>query len=223
MKKSVLSSWSGGKDSCFACYEAMQKGYEVSYLVNFISEEYKRVRFHGTEAKLIKLQAEAIGIRLLQKETTADGYERQFKDAVRGLTQSGINGMVFGDIYLQEHRDWVESVCGELNIEAIEPLWERRPEDILRDFIDKDFEAILISAKLDLFGEEWIGRRIDKEFLRFLKEKNIDVCGENGEYHTLVTNGPIFKKRIKINSSVPIVRDNHRFLDILEYSLEDPG
>ena len=116
-------SWSGGKDSCSALYEARQKGYEISHLVNFISREFRRVSFHGTEARLIQLQSQAIGIPLLQKETTRDGYEQEFKEAIRSLLPKGIKGMVFGDIYLPEHKGWVERVCSEVGIRAIEPLW----------------------------------------------------------------------------------------------------
>lgn len=215
---SYIASWSGGKDSCFACYEAICKGYNISYLVNFISREYKRVSFHGTEAKLIKLQAEAVDIPLLQKETTWNGYEQEFKDAVRSLIPYGVTGMVFGDIYLQEHKDWVERVCGKLGIEATEPLWGKEPEKILFDFINAGFEAIIVSAKSDLFREKWIGHKVDRKFLRYLKENKIDVCGENGEYHTFVTGGPMFKKQIKINKSRSIIRDGYWLLDTIEYS-----
>ena len=215
---SYITSWSGGKDSCFACYKAICDGYNISYLVNFVSKEYRRVSFHGTEAKLIQLQAEALDIPLLQKETTQNGYEEEFKEAVRTLIPIGIKGMVFGDIYLQEHKDWVEKVCGELGIEAIEPLWGREPEGILLEFIDTGFEAIMVSAKSNLFGEEWIGRKVDREFLSYLKGKNIDICGENGEYHTFVTGGPMFKRKITIAESRPIIRDGYWFLDIIQYS-----
>lgn len=218
---SCIASWSGGKDSCFACYEAISNGYDISYLVNFISKEYRRVSFHGTEAKLIQLQAEALGIPLLQKETTWNGYEQEFKEAVKSLIPDGVDGMVFGDIYLQEHKDWTERVCEELRIKAIEPLWGEDTENILAEFIDAGFEATIVSAKSDLFDEEWIGRKVNKEFLRYLKKNNIDVCGENGEYHTFVTNAPLFRKKIQISGSKTIKREKHWFLDTLEYSLED--
>ena len=216
---SYLASWSGGKDSCFALYEAMGKGYEISHLVNFISKEFHRVSFHGTEARLIQLQSQAIGIPLLQKETTRDGYEQEFKEAVQGLIPGGVEGMVFGDIYLQEHRDWVERVCRDLGIKAIEPLWGKNTEDILSGFIDKGFEAVIVSAKSDLVDEDWIGRRVDKAFMEYLKKKDIDICGENGEYHTLVTNGPIFNGRIRLIESRVISRDNYWFLDTIRYEL----
>jgi len=216
---SYISSWSGGKDSCFACYKAIREGYNVSHLLNFISKEYKRVSFHGTEAKLIQLQAKAIGTPLLQKETTWNGYEQEFKDAVKSLMPNGVKGIVFGDIYLQEHKDWVERVCGELGIEAIEPLWGQDPERILLEFIDAGFEATVVSAKSELFDDKWIGRKVDRELLSHLKDNNIDLCGENGEYHTFVAGGPMFNKKINITKSQPITRDGYWFLDTLEYSL----
>ncbi len=218
---SYIGSWSGGKDSCFACYRAMCGGYDISYLVNFISKEYRRVSFHGTEDKLIQLQAKALGLPVLQKETTGNGYEQEFKEAVRSLIPNGIKGMIFGDIYLQEHKDWVERVCGELGIEAVEPLWGEEPERILLDFIDAGFEAIIVSAKADLLGKEWIGQKVDRDFFKYLKENSIDICGENGEYHTLVVDGPMFKKKIRITEKKSITREGYWFLDTLEYSLQD--
>jgi diphthine-ammonia ligase len=214
-----VSSWSGGKDSCLACYKAMLEGYSISRLVNFISREYKRVSFHGTEAELIQLQAEAIGIPLLQKETTKDGYEQEFKEAIRSLGSNGIKGIVFGDIFLEGNRSWAKRVCSELGIEAVEPLWGRRSEEILSDFIDAGFEAVIVSAQSRFIGREWIGRQADKDFMKYLKDKNIDVCGENGEYHTLVINGPIFDKRIEITEGRTINRNGYWFLDTRKYCL----
>ena len=193
---SYILSWSGGKDSCFAGYEAMHQGYEVSHLVNFISKELQRVRSHGTEARLIQLQSQAMGIPLVQKETTWNGYEQDLKEVVQSLIPSGVKGMIFGDIYLQGHKDWVERVCGDLNIEAIEPLWMKNPEEVLSSFINAGFQAVVVSAKTGLIGRDWIGHVVDRDFIRYLKNRNIDVCGENGEYHTLVIDGPIFKKRM---------------------------
>ncbi len=216
---SYIASWSGGKDACFACYKAMLGGYDISYLVNFLSKENKKVSFHGTEAKLIQLQAEAIGIPLLQKETTKDGYEQEFKEAVRSLIPTGVKGMIFGDIYLIDHGDWVGRVCGDLGIEAVEPLWGRNTEEILSDFIDAGFEAVIISVRSEFIVKEWLGRKVDREFLKYLRDNNIDICGENGEYHTLVINGPIFKKRIEIIESRKINKDNHWILDTYQYRL----
>ncbi|MEM3506196.1 MAG: diphthine--ammonia ligase [Candidatus Bathyarchaeia archaeon] len=216
---SYLVSWSGGKDSCFACYKAICKGYAISYLINFISKDLKKVSFHGIEAKLIQAQAKAISIPLLQKETTWSEYEQDFKNTVKSLTFSGIKGMIFGDIYIQEHKEWVERVCKELGIEAIEPLWGKEPKKVLLEFINEGFEAIIVSVDSSLFDKEWVSQKIDKKFLKYLEENKIDFCGESGEYHTFVIDGPIFKERIKITKSNPVMLNNRWFLDILKYSL----
>lgn len=218
-EKTYLASWSGGKDSCFACHRALAQGYKISHLVNFISRQYQRVSFHGTEKRMVQLQSQAIEIPVLQKETTPDGYEQEFKEAVRELLPNGIKGMVFGDIYLDEHKEWVERVCGELGIEAVEPLWGKSPENVLTDFIEAGFEAIIVSAKAELIDEEWVGRGVDRDFINYLKSKDIDLCGENGEYHTLVVNGPLFKRKIEITESRTIKRDGYWFLDTVNYHL----
>jgi diphthine-ammonia ligase len=216
---SYISSWSGGKDSCLAAYLAPGQGYKISHLVNFISQEFKRVSFHGTEARMIQLQSQAIGIPLLQKLTTWESYEQEFKEAVRSLLPKGIKGMVFGDIYLDEHKEWVERVCGELGIEAIEPLWKKSTEEIFTDFVDAGFEAVIVSAQAGLIDQSWVGQRLDRKFLAYLKTRNVDLCGENGEYHTLVVNGPLFKRRIEIIESKTINRDNRWLLDTVKYRL----
>lgn len=213
-----ISSWSGGKDSCFACYKALQAGYKVSHLINFISREYKRVRFHGTESRLIKIQSELSEIPLCQKETTPDDYEGAFKDAVRSLAHLGIKGMVFGDIYIDEHREWVERVCKELGIEAIEPLWKGNTEILMQDFINNGFHAVVVSGQTKFIEKQWIGQPVDKDFMEYLKTRSdVDICGENGEYHTFVVGGPLFKGKIEITEKNIIDRNGYRFLDIKNY------
>jgi len=168
---------------------------------------------------MIQLQSQAIGIPVLQKETTPDGYEVEFKAAVRSLLTNDVKGMVFGDIYLDEHKEWVERVCGELGIEAVEPLWGESTESVLTGFIDAGFEAIIVAAKAELIDEEWVGRGVDVDFMNYLKSKNIDLCGENGEYHTLVVDGPLFKRKIEITESRTIKREGYWFLDTVNYQI----
>lgn len=223
-----ISSWSGGKDSCLACYKALKAGYKVRYLVNFISKEYQRVSSHGTEKDLIKIQSELLGIPLYQKETTPDNYENAFKEAVKAvgtycntpLRPLGIKGMVFGDIYLDEHRQWVDRVCGELGIEAIEPLWGMNTEEHLTDFIAKGFRAVIVSGQAKFIDKEWIGMPVDMNFVRYLKTKpEVDICGEKGEYHTFVVSGPLFKGEIEITDKEVISRNGYWFLDIGDYKV----
>lgn len=221
INSNCLLSWSGGKDSCFALYEATRLGYKVSHLVNFFLEEPQRVRLHGTDVKLIQLQSKAMGIPLVQRETSWERYENDFKATVLSLVHSGIKGMIFGDIYLEEHKDWVERVCADLQIKAIEPLWGMETGNILSAFIEAGFEAIVVSAKCELMDKEWIGCTIDRSFMEYLRMKGIDPCGEKGEYHTLVTYGPIFKKRIKLLEKTVYTRDDYWLLDTCKYQLEN--
>ncbi|MDD5079249.1 MAG: diphthine--ammonia ligase [Candidatus Omnitrophica bacterium] len=219
----AISSWSGGKDSCMACYRAVQQGYDVKLLLNFISRESKRGCFHGLEGELLKFQAELIGIPLVQKEVSPDmsKYEEEFKAAVTELRGKDINNMIFGDIYLLEHESWVDRVCNELKIKALEPLWDNTPEKIVDEFVDLGFKAVIVSCKADIMGKEYLGRLIDKELAKELKAKGICPCGENGEFHTLVIDGPIFKRPINILKAEPVIKESfwrHWFLDIQQYN-----
>jgi len=196
----------------------------VEYLLNFVSKEYKRCCFHGVEAGLLNLQAQLIGIPLIQKEVSPDmeDYEREFKEAVSEVKSSGIEGMVFGDVYLEEHKSWVERVCKELEIQPIEPLWGKTPNDVLEGFINLGFKAIVVSCKAELFKKEFVGRYVDNDFLRELERRHICLCGENGEFHTFVIDGPIFKKKIDITKNRAILKEGfwkHWFLDIQEYKI----
>jgi len=223
----VVTSWSGGKESCFACYKAMLDGFEVSHLLNFISKE-ERCMSHGLDSKLMVAQSQAIGIPIVQREVTWDTYEEGFKAAMRELKQMGVEGAVFGDIDIQEHKDWVDRVCGEVGVTPMEPLWGLNPKQILIDFIEEGFEAIVVNVKADLFGEEWLGRKLDRSFLEDLqklrREHDFHICGESGEYHTLVIDGPIFEKRIRVLDGRRGLREGYwRFwlLDILRYEIEE--
>lgn len=216
----AISSWSGGKDSCLACYRAMKQGYKIKYLLNFISKEYRRCCFHGIEADIIKLQSELMGIPLVQKEVTQDmqKYEQEFKSAVSELKDA--EAMIFGDIYLDEHKDWVDRVCGDIKITPIEPLWEDSTTDILEEFINLGFKAVVVSCQADKFDKNFVGRYIDRDLISELKAKNICPCGENGEFHTLVVDGPIFKRKIEIFDSAPVLKEGfwkYWFLDIKKY------
>ena len=219
----VFASWSGGKDSCFACYRATVHGLKVRYLLNMITEDGKRSWTHGLSTELLQIQSQAIGIPLAQRRTTMANYETEFKDTLLTLKQEGISGGVFGDIDLEEHRQWTERVCHEVDITPYLPLWGQSQEKILRDFVTSGFEAIVVAAKTDLFGEEWLGQKVDLDFIKHLDElretKDITPCGEAGEYHTFVIDGPLFNQRIEILETSKVLREGHWFLEILKYDL----
>jgi len=223
MKANVaISSWSGGKDSCLACYRALNKGVNVGYLLNFISRDSKRGCFHGIESRVLNRQAELIGIPLVQEEVSPDmeKYENEFKAAVGKLMQKGPRAMVFGDIYLDEHRSWVERVCQEIKIRPIEPLWGFPAKKLMEEFIDYGFKAVIVSCKADVMGEHFLGRQIDRPLISELEKLGVCPCGENGEFHTLVVDGPIFKQPLEILESRPVLKEGfwkHWFLDIVKF------
>ena len=221
----VFTSWSGGKDSCFACYLATINNMEVRYLANMITEDGKRSWTHGQTPELLQIQAQAIGIPLIQHRTTGAGYEAEFKNMIHALKQEGIKGGVFGDIDLEEHRQWVEGVCRKADITPHLPLWGQSQDKILRDFINLGFEAVIVAAKTALFSEEILGQKVDLNFIQHLaklrKTKEITPCGEAGEYHTVVIDGPLFKQRVEILETRKTTREGTCFLEILNASVMD--
>ncbi|HEY3398776.1 MAG TPA: diphthine--ammonia ligase [Armatimonadota bacterium] len=215
---SYLASWSGGKDCCMAYWEAQNSGLELSGLFNTLSVEYDRVRFHGTEARLLQLQAEAMGVPVLQA-TTADGsYTEDFKRALRPLPPD-VTGMVFGDMYNDLHLEWVQGVCADLGLECVEPLWGRDPNEVLCSFLDAGFEAMVVCVDGSLLEESWVGTIVDHRFREHLLSRGLDPCGEKGEYHTMVVNGPLFQRRVEIRRSRIVEMKGFFLLDTQEYGL----
>jgi uncharacterized protein (TIGR00290 family) len=207
------ASWSGGKDSCLASYLAMKTGMNVSHLVHFDRPN----NLHGVDPALIRLQADLTGIPMVRRKVSQQEFEQDFKMTVSSLKKEGVKGMIFGDIYLVPHKEWVDRTCAGLGIEAVEPLWGRKTEDIIREFLGLGFETIIASCDQKLIEKEWIGRKMDDAFIDYLKARNLDVCGESGEFHTFVTAGPLFKGKIDITCSEVVARDGFWFLDVQEY------
>jgi diphthine-ammonia ligase len=220
----AFASWSGGKDSCLACYRAVTSGIKVRYLFNMISEDGLRSRSHGIATRWLQMQAEAMGIKLIQQPTKDDEYETNFKKAVLALKQDGITEGVFGDIDFNAHREWIDRVCSDVGVTAHLPLWEENQNKLFREFVDLGFEAVVVTTKADVLGEEWLGRKLDADFLAELARiENITPCGEAGEYHTLVIDGPLFKKRLEIVEASKVRREGYWFLEVRKCELTAPG
>jgi diphthine-ammonia ligase len=195
----------------------------VECLINSVSKRYGRVSFHGVRRELTVLQAEAMGVSILQPRVTRDNYEQEFKGALGEVRERGIRDVVFGDIHLEDHRDWVEMACRARRVKAALPLWKVRTASVLDQLVKNGFEAYVVSTQAGLLGKKWVGRRIDKRFISDIKamsrKSGIDICGEAGEYHTFVTDGPIFKKRIKLLRTGKVLIRGYWFLDIRDYKL----
>ena len=219
----VFVSWSGGKDSCFACYLASLNGLQVRSLLNMVNVDAKQSWFHGIPDELMQIQSQAIGVPLIQRRTTMADYEADFKDAVLALKKEGISGGVFGDIDLEEHREWIERTCQQVEVTPHLPLWGLSQEKVLVDFVELGFKAVITRAKADLFGEEWLGQMVSLDFLSYLSrlkdEKGVSPCGEAGEYHTFAVDGPLFNQPVKIGQTKKVLRDGYWRLEILKGEL----
>ena len=208
-------SWSGGKDSCLAYYRTLRSGIEVSFLLNMVNEYGERSRSHGLSTALLEMQSQALGIPLVQRRATWAEYEVEFKKALLALKGKGVTDGIFGDIDLDEHRQWVERVCRGCSITPHLPLWGDSQENLLREFIDAGFKAVVVVTRADMLNEEWLGREVNAGLLADLATcKDVTPCGEAGEYHTFVIDGPLFSKGLMITEAEKVLRGDHWFLDI---------
>lgn len=210
-------SWSGGKDSVLACYKVMKSDkIEVAYLFNILSENGTHSRSHHLSAEVLKSQAATMEIPLVQMKATWQHYEEEFKKALLKFKKEGIQAGVFGDIDVQEHRDWVERVCSETGLKPLLPLWHRTRESLIEEFISAGFKAVVVAVNIEFLGNEWLGRKIDDEFIKDIKRlPDVDLCGENGEYHTFVYDGPIFKVPVAFAVGKKIETQTHCFLEVI--------
>ena len=216
-------SWSGGKDCCLALHWALFEGTEVRCLFNMVSEDGQRSRSHGIRAAVIKQQAEALGIPIVQQPTTDNAYEEVFIKTLKDFKQSGIEMGIFGDIDFEPHREWVTNVCNTTGITPYLPLWQASQTQLLGEFLSAGFKAIVVAVKSDLLGKEFLGKTLDEQLVAQMVAVNKDItpCGEAGEFHTLVVDGPIFVKRLELTKTEVVTRMEHHLLDIPETTLVD--
>lgn len=210
-------SWSGGKDSALACYRVMKEGkMKVTYLLNMLTEKGEYSRSHGLSVALLQEQASAMGIPMLQRRASWDDYEKQFKLAIADLKRQGIQAGIFGDIDLQPHRDWVERVCRETGVEAFLPLWNGKREDLLEEFISAGFKSRIVVTDSAVLGEEWLGCEIDQSFKKKVNTlaPQVDLCGEKGEFHTFVYDGPMFKAPVLFHEEERLLIEKHWVLKL---------
>ena len=196
----VIVLWSGGKDSCFACYQAIQEGHNVSRLLITMSD-LNNSNFHLIRSDMLDAQSQAIGIPIVKWTTAPGTYEQDFKKALLQMKAEGADGIVTGDVYdvALHEAGWLERICREVGLTPVKPLWHRDTQQILEEFINEGFKATVVRVNTDVLGMEWLGREINKAFLDdLLKLGTVDPCGENGEFHTFVTDGPFFNRRIEI-------------------------
>lgn len=187
----ALCSFSGGKDSCLALWRAQQLGLDVRTLLVMFEEGGERSRSHALPAPLLERQANALGLELMLRGASWADYERVFTDALRELKERGYDRAVFGDIDLQAHRDWEERVCAAAELTPVLPLWLQDRRELAHEVIDSGFRSVVVCVDSKHLPDEFCGREYDRSFLADLPA-GVDACGENGEFHTFVYDGPNF-------------------------------
>ncbi|RPI79814.1 MAG: diphthine--ammonia ligase [Desulfobacteraceae bacterium] len=208
-------SWSGGKDSCLALYHAIQAGGKPRFLLTILDETGERSRSHALPVALLEKQAQALGIPIVTRSASWDDYEKVFIETLPEFKRQGVQFGVFGDIDLEDHLAWCRRVCGYTGIETYHPLWQRERSDLLNEFIGLGFKATIISVKQGILSTDFLGKTIDKDFIAEVKNQDIDICGEKGEYHTVVTDGPIFAEAVTIKMRKQTLIDGYWFLEVV--------
>ena len=220
MTKKILLAWSGGKDSALALYEIKKRqDLEIVSLITTITEGYDRISMHGVRRVLLETQAESLGLPLykifISKRSSDEEYGHKMKEMLTHFSTLGVTSVVFGDIFLEDLRKYREKQLSKAGMEGIFPLWKKETPELARAFINLGFRAIVTSTDSKVLHRKFVGREIDEEFLAQIPS-SVDPCGENGEFHSFVFSGPIFKKRVFFRVGEVVLRENRFYYCDLE-------
>jgi uncharacterized protein (TIGR00290 family) len=208
----VIVAWSGGKDSTLALNEILKTGnYEVLELLTTVTRDYDRVSIHGVRRVLLEQQAKALGFPLekmfIPKGVSDAEYERILLKALNRRRTNGVFFVVFGDIFLEDIRKYREGILSKIGMKGIFPLWKKDTRQLARSFIDLGFKAVVTCIDSKSLGKDFVGREFDRQFLADLPS-NVDPCGENGEFHSFVYDGPIFSEKVFFTKGETVLREN---------------
>ncbi len=203
-------NWSGGKDSSLCLHHILKEGkYRVDYLLTSVNSMYNRISMHGVRRDLLEAQAKSLGIPLhtveLSEQPGMKEYEQAMRDKTSFLKSKGCDHAIFGDIFLEDLKQYREQKLGELNISCVFPLWKIPTRDLMNEFLEMGYKAILVCINEEYLNKKFCGRLIDKSLLNDFPE-NVDPCGENGEYHSYVYDGPIFRYPIHFHKAETVYR-----------------
>jgi len=204
-------NWSSGKDASMALHKMLQSGkFEIDKLLTSINSHHDRVSMHGLRRELLEQQANEIGIPLatieLPEEPNMEDYNALMRNTVKSLQSAGYTDCGFGDIFLEDLKTYREEQLKPYNITCHFPLWKRNTKELMQEFIDFGFKAIVICINGNLLDESFVGREIDNDFINDLPS-NVDPCGENGEFHTFCFDGPLFSNPIKFEIGEKVYRE----------------
>ncbi|MXV16258.1 adenine nucleotide alpha hydrolase [Hufsiella ginkgonis] len=211
MKTPVALFWSGGKDSSFALHHIRQEhpGLEVVRLITTLNLEFKRISMHGVREELLDRQAENLGLPLdkmwVPNEPANLAYEEQLHGVLAGLRAEGINHVAFGDIFLEDLKQYRDKILSEHHITGVYPLWKKPTDKLIRDFLRAGFRTVTCCINTAVLSENSLGIEINEDFIAMLPV-NADPCGENGEFHTFCFDGPVFNRPVDFRTGEVVFR-----------------
>jgi uncharacterized protein (TIGR00290 family) len=213
--RAFFASWSGGKDGYLALQRAVARGGRLAALFTMTEADGRRTKSHALPVSLVRRQAAALGVPLVLRGASWDDYETAFLDGLAELRDRlGLGLGVFGDIDLQPHRDWVERVCGEAGLEAALPLWLEPRRLLLDELFAAGVGATVVVVNGDRLDPCFLGRRLDPALVDELEAAGVDACGEEGEFHTVVTEAPLFARPVDLRWRGTVDHDQYHFVDI---------
>ena len=219
MREPVLFCWSGGKDSAVALDELRRDSrYEIAALLTTVTEPFDRISMHGVRRELLERQASSLGLSLeivlIPASCTNEIYESRMEAALLRFKSRGIRHVAFGDIFLEDLRQYREGNLARVGMHALFPIWKRPTDELARDFIGRGFRAFTVCVDPRKLDESFAGREIDLDFLARLPAE-VDPCGENGEFHSFVFDGPGFRETVAVHIGEIARRDGFIFCDLL--------
>lgn len=220
MREKVLLSWSGGKESALALYELLKsEKYEIMALLTTVTADYDRISMHGVRRTLLEQQADSLRFPLekvlISKNASTEEYGSKMQQVLEKCMKAGVFSVVFGDVFLEDVRKYREDNLAKVGMNGVFPLWKRNTAELAQAFIDLGFKAVISRIDSNVFDKRFAGRSYDEEFLQELPS-SVDPCGENGEFHSFVYDGPIFRKRILFEIGEVVLRDNRfYFCDLI--------
>jgi len=219
VRPKAILSWSSGKDSAMALYRTIEsKQFDVVCLLTTVTERFHRVSMHGVREELLEMQAEALGIQLekmrIPYPCPNSVYEEKMRQILTLWKTKGVTHSIFGDLFLEDIRRYREENLAKLNLSPAFPVWGRDTADLAKRMLEVGFKAILVCVDPRKLDPRFAGREFDYSLLSDLP-KTVDPCGENGEFHTFVYDGPIFKNPIPVKVGEKVLRDGFQFADLL--------
>jgi len=218
-----VASYSGGKESAFSVYKAIKQGHTPIALITTFNIDAGRSHFHGVSEEMLSRVSESVDIPLWLVKTSGEEYALNFEKALAQAKEQGAEACVFGDIDIEGHRTWCTEQCEKIGIEPLFPLWGEDRAKVVYDFINSGFAANITVVNTQHLTDNFLGQQLTAEIAKSIAAQGADICGENGEYHTFVSAGPIFKYPVQFSFGEKVVKDNYAMIPVLDVRKGEPN